>query len=176
MTSPVTAKNPELNHMEENNEDITQSLVATFMIDERYYGISTSVVREVVRVGEITPVHHSPDFILGIMNLRGRIVTVIDLGRKLSLNSLEVSGQSRIFIAEWKQEHVGLLVDRVGEVVPFEEEDLRPSPENLPANQAGMLHGVFHAGSILVGLLNLDTILDDSDQQKERLLQNESHK
>lgn len=159
--------------MESYNDDVIQSLVATFMVDGRYYGISTTRVREVVRIGEITPVHHSPDFILGIMNLRGRIVTVIDLGRKLCLNRAEVDAHSRIFIADWCQEHVGLLVDRVGEVVPFEEADLLPAPENLPASQAGMLQGVFRAGELLIGLLKLDAILDDSRRPEDLVMQSE---
>lgn len=159
--------------IETHSDDVTRNLVATFMVDDRYYGISTTRVREVVRIGEITPVHHSPDFIIGIMNLRGRIVTVVDLGRKLCLNRVEVNAHSRIFIADWCQEHVGLLVDRVGEVVPFEEADLLPAPENLPASQAGMLQGVFHSGKLLIGLLKLDAILDDSRHQDERMTQNE---
>ncbi len=154
--------------MEENNAEVTQSLVATFVVDDRHYGLTTSRVREVVRIGEITPVHHSPEFILGIMNLRGRIVTVVDLGRKLGLTSQALTGHSRIFIAEWQQEHVGLLVDRVGEVVPFDETELRPVPENMPASQAGMLHGVFHSGKLLIGLLNLDLILDDAPGKEDR--------
>lgn len=154
--------------MEENNDEVTQSLVATFIVDDRHYGLTTSRVREVVRIGEITPVHHSPEFILGIMNLRGRIVTVVDLGRKLGLNNQALTGHSRIFIAEWQQEHVGLLVDRVGEVVPFDAAELRPVPENMPAAQAGMLHGVFHSGKLLIGLLNLDLILDDAPGKEDR--------
>ena len=158
---------------EDYNDDVTRNLVATFMVDNKHYGISTTRVREVVRVGGITPVHHSPDFILGIMNLRGRIVTVVDLGYKIGSKKQEVNAHSRIFIVDWCQEHVGLLVDHVGEVVPFDEADLLPAPENLPASQAGMLQGVFHAGSILIGLLKIDKILDDSDPETEHSTQNE---
>ncbi len=156
----------------DTEDDVTTKLVATFVVDGRFYGLTTSRVREVVRVNEITPVHHSPEFILGIMNLRGRIVTIVDLRRKLFLNSIEMSSHTRIFIAEWCQEQVGLLVDKVGEVVPFDETDLLPVPENLPPSQACMLHGVFHSGQILIGLLNIDAILDDTHLD-DRTQQNE---
>ncbi|MFZ5952557.1 MAG: chemotaxis protein CheW [Candidatus Rifleibacteriota bacterium] len=150
----------------DENEDLTSKLVATFIVDDRLYGLTTDLVREVVRIGEITPVHHAPDFIVGIMNLRGRIVTIIDLGKKIGLNQIEIGQHSRIFIAEWQQEQIGLLVDKVGEVVPFDEACLLPVPENLPAFQAVTLKGVFHSDKMLVGLLSLDAILDEKVEDR----------
>jgi len=155
--------------MEENTVDVSASLVASFIVDDRIYGITTAKVREVVRVGEITPVHHSPEFIIGIMNLRGKIITVVDLGRKLGLKRQELTSHSRIFIAEWRQEHVGLLVDRVGEVVTYDKNNLRSVPENLPATQAAMLEGVFHADSMLIGLLDIEAILDENKSLDESI-------
>lgn len=144
------------------NTETSSGLVATFVVDGRYYGLETDVVQEVVRVGEITPVHHSPDFIVGIMNLRGRIITVVDLGQKLVRADRKIDNHTRIFIADWDQESVGLMVNKVGEVVAFDQENLVPPPENLPVAQAGMLKGVFHSGNILIGLLNLSVILDEN--------------
>ncbi|MEW6708194.1 MAG: chemotaxis protein CheW [Candidatus Riflebacteria bacterium] len=150
----------------DENEDLTSKLVATFIVDDRLYGLTTDLVREVVRIGEITPVHHAPDFIMGIMNLRGRIVTIIDLGKKIGLNQIEIGQHSRIFIAEWQQEQIGLLVDKVGEVVPFDEADLLPVPENMPTFQAATLKGVFHSDKTLIGLLSLDAILDEKVEDR----------
>ena len=155
--------------VELKQDDVNAGLVSTFLVGDRYFGINTSLVQEVVRFGEITPVHHSPEFILGVMNLRGRIVTVIDLCRKLSGKLKEATDRSRIFIVDWRQEYVGLVVDDVGEVVPFERSALFRPPDNLPMIQAEMLQGVFHAGKILVALLNVERILDDSLNQEKRL-------
>lgn len=151
-------------------KDAIDSLVATFEVGGRFYGLPTSKVQEVVRVGEITPVHHSPDFILGIMNLRGKIITVVDLSRKIFAKPQSLSNHSRIFIAEWEQEQVGLLVEKVGEVVPFDQSELLAVPENLPAAQAALLQGVFHSGKLLIGLLDVDAILDDSKLSEDRFV------
>ncbi|MBF0546380.1 MAG: chemotaxis protein CheW [Candidatus Riflebacteria bacterium] len=76
-------------------------LIATFFINDCLYGIDTQRLQEVVRISEITPVHHSPEYVLGVMNLRGRIVTVIDLGCKLLLKKLTVANyfQTLLFYA-----------------------------------------------------------------------------
>ncbi|MBF0546375.1 MAG: purine-binding chemotaxis protein CheW [Candidatus Riflebacteria bacterium] len=134
-------------------------LIATFFINDCLYGIDTQRLQEVVRISEITPVHHSPEYVLGVMNLRGRIVTVIDLGCKLLLKKLTVETFSRVFIVSWEQEYVGLLVDKIEDVVPMEEDLLRPPPENVSREQAAMFRGVFRTGEKLVTLLDLDTTL-----------------
>ena len=68
-------------------------------------------------VGELTPVRHAPDYVAGIRNLRGRIITVIDLCVRLGLGAVEIGPESRILIADWKGEPVGLLVDRVADAI-----------------------------------------------------------
>ena len=71
-------------------------------------------------VGELTPVRHAPDYVAGIRNLRGRIITVIDLCVRLGLGSVEIGPESRILIADWKGEPVGLLVRRVADAIAIE--------------------------------------------------------
>jgi purine-binding chemotaxis protein CheW len=68
-------------------------------------------VQEIVPVKKTTVIHHAPPFVRGVINLRGKVVTVIDLGEKLLLGSVEQNDENRILIVDWKQENVGLLVD-----------------------------------------------------------------
>src|SRR5215831_15099468 len=88
-------------------------LVSVFQLGNAMFGIPAAQIQEVVQMGSITPVHHAPSCIVGIRNLRGRIVTVIDLGTRLDLGEAERGPESRILIVDSEGELVGLLVDRV---------------------------------------------------------------
>lgn len=140
--------------------DEQQMLVSTFFLGEAAFGIDTEQVQEVVRVGDITPVHHAPQYVLGVMNLRGRIATVIDLGIKLDLDRTEIGPDSRIFIVEWEGEQVGLLVDRVADAIALDRADLRPPPENVRSLQGHQLKGVCSVDGRLIALLEMAAVLD----------------
>lgn len=143
-----------------HQEEAGTSLVATFLLGNTLYGLDTTNVQEIVRVGSVTRVHHAPDYILGIMNLRGKIVTIIDSGQKLSLEELKVTDESRIIILEWTGEYVGLLVDTVLDVIPLETDRVVPSPASISAGQGRYLAGVYQPeGRPLVTLLNIEAVL-----------------
>ncbi|MBF0500721.1 MAG: purine-binding chemotaxis protein CheW [Candidatus Riflebacteria bacterium] len=144
---------------DEVHEDGQQTLIVTFLVGDSRYGLETSKVQEVVRATEITPVCHAPDEVIGVMNLRGRIVTILDLGKKIGSGAQEISSESRIFIVSMGQEYVGLLVDQVSDVVPLEEGALFPPPENVHKGHIHLLSGVFQSGEFLVAQLNLDEVL-----------------
>ena len=135
-------------------------LVATFLLGESAFGVDTARVQEVVRVGDITPVHHAPDYVVGIRNLRGRIVTVIDLRWRLNLGSAEVGPDSRILIVESQGDPVGLLVDRVADTIAVDPDRLEPPPPNLHGVQARHLRGVCQGGGRLVALLDPGSVLE----------------
>ncbi len=143
--------------------DEQQMLVSTFFLGDAAFGIDTEQVQEVVRVGDITAVHHAPRFVLGVMNLRGRIVTVIDLGIKLDLNETEIGPESRIFIVEWQSEQVGLLVDRVADALALDRSDIKPPPENVRSLQGHQFKGVCSLEGRLVTLLDLAAVLEVDD-------------
>ena len=138
-----------------------QLLISTFELADALFGIDTAAVQEVVRVGTITPVHHATPSVLGIMNLRGRIVTVIDLAVKLGLGTVEIGPASRIFIVECQSESVGLLVDKVADVMTVERSDIKAAPENVGNIEGKHLSGICASpvGDKLVALLNLDAAL-----------------
>ena len=114
-----------------NPETAEDLLTATFQLggDDGIFGIEATLIQEVVMVGELTPVRHAPSYVAGIRNLRGRIITVIDLCVRLGLGAVTIGPESRILIADWKGEPVGLLVDRVDEVVEIEHSAWQPPPE-----------------------------------------------
>jgi purine-binding chemotaxis protein CheW len=147
----------------ETKEDL---LIATFQLggDDGLFGIDATLIQEVVMVGEITPVRHASDFVAGIRNLRGKIITVIDLCVRLGLGSVEIGPDSRILIADWKGEPVGLLVDRVEDAIAVEPGGLESAPPNLHGLQMQKLLGVFRSGQRLVAMLNLAAVLGADDR------------
>jgi purine-binding chemotaxis protein CheW len=151
------------------NASITEAednlLVSTFSIGDALFGIDANQVQEVVQLRKITAVHHAPDYVRGVMNLRGRVVSVIDLGEKLSLGAIESDAENRIMIVEWRQEYVGLLVARIEEVVQVETEAIKRPPENVHGVQASLITGVFQSeAGRLIGLLDIDKVLAIGDK------------
>jgi purine-binding chemotaxis protein CheW len=140
-----------------------EQLIATFLLGDNIFGIDTGMIQEVVMVGELTPVHHAPAYVAGIRNLRGRIITVVDLRVRLEMEYIEPGRESRILIVDWKNEPVGLLVDSVADTMELAEGTLQPPPPNLHGVQMEKLLGVFHCGERLGGLLDPAIVLDLSD-------------
>jgi len=138
----------------------------TFTLADEHYALRAASVNEVLRHSEITPVPGAPSFVLGIINLRGDVVTVVDARRIFGLPDGEVSSQSRIVVIELDQYIVGVLVDRVTAVVDLSEDRIESAPNtgNEAANR--FIHGVCHSEEdevllILVDFSTLATISDD---------------
>lgn len=138
-------------------------LIASFRLGDGLFGIDTERIQEVVRVGEITPVHRAPDFIVGVINLRGRIVTIVDLGARLELAPAAKTPDGRILIVDWNGEHVGLLVEEVRDVLPAGRETTFPPPGNVRGVQGHFVSGVLSRGEHLVAVLDVDAVLSDRE-------------
>lgn len=149
-----------------NPQSTEEFLVATFQLggNDGVFGLDAILIQEVVMVGEITPVRHAADYVAGIRNLRGRIITVIDLCVRLGLGSVHIGPESRILIADWRGEPVGLLVDRVADAIALEAGDLEAAPPNLNGVQMQKLRGVFRSGERLGALLDLATVLGSDER------------
>ncbi len=114
-------------------------------------------VQGVVRYEQATPVPRAPEIVQGVINLRGQVIPVVDLTRKLLNATFEPGPYARIVVAESDAGIVGLAVDAASEVVQFAEEDIRPAPESaLSSETAGAFAGVVEHEGRLVILLNLD--------------------
>lgn len=141
---------------------------ATFQAAGALYGVEMLRLQEVVNVQEITPVHQAGDDVVGVINLRGSIVTVLDPGWRLQRERLHFGPTSRIVILEQGEERVGILVDRVAETMTIERDRLLPPPANLHSAQPGLFLGVHQAGSDLVCILNVDALLHESTSTGSR--------
>jgi purine-binding chemotaxis protein CheW len=101
----------------------------TFLLEGECFGVPISVVREINRVTEVTPVPKSPPFVKGVMNLRGKIIPVIDLRLKFDLQPSEYTRDTCIIVTETPLGLVGNIVDAVKEVVEFDPSEIEPAPQ-----------------------------------------------
>ena len=106
--------------------------LATFFLADEEYGVDVRVVQEIIRVADITQVPRAPDFIKGVINLRGRIIPVVDLKRKLGLGDVDVSRQARIVVVKLRDRLIGLLVDGASQVLKVPVASIEAAPEEVP--------------------------------------------
>jgi purine-binding chemotaxis protein CheW len=136
-------------------------LLATFYVRHALCALDAAGIQEVIRLGPLTPVRHAPAEIAGIVNLRGKIVTILDLGLRLGFPPASPSRESRVFIIEDRNEFVGLLVDRVDEVVETDPAQWGALPSNLGVLQARFFHGVCRIGDRVIALLEPSQVMAD---------------
>ncbi|MGD0835042.1 MAG: chemotaxis protein CheW [Polyangia bacterium] len=136
-----------------------QVLAITFLVSGSLFGMEASFVQEVVHLTTITKVHHAASCVIGVMNLRGHISTVIDLSARLGLGAADLTGGERIIIVEWMGERIGLVVDEMQDVLALDRESIRPAPENVRSAQSQRMTGVFGAGTRIVAMLDLEKVL-----------------
>ena len=142
-------------------DDVNGLLLVTFGLVNAWYGMEASQVQEVILVANNTVVYHAPAYVRGIINLRGKIVTVLDLGLKLGLSQHLVDENSRIIIVDWNHEQVGLLVEVVAEVINLNQDQIDPVPLNISEGLRSFLNGVCNDENRLIGILNLDKVLTE---------------
>lgn len=145
------------------DEDFGPSIrCVMFTLENEIYGIQVSKIREVLRVGHIRPVPGSPYQVLGVINVRGVIVTVIDSRAMFNLSSKETDDLSRIIIVEVDDEHsVGILVDFVMEVKDIPEKKFEPL-SSTKDNASRNIQGIAHYQDSVIILLDVDTMFQDS--------------
>ncbi|MFN3238650.1 MAG: chemotaxis protein CheW [Pseudomonadales bacterium] len=135
----------------------------TFRLSGETYGVNVMQVQEVLRYTEIAPVPGAPDYVLGIINLRGNVVTVIDTRNRFSLEDDEVTDATRIVIVEADEHVVGLLVDSVAEVVYLRQSEIENPPNAGHDDSARFIQGVCNKNDELLILVELEKILTDQE-------------
>lgn len=139
--------------------DTGEIQLATFCLGDLLLGINIHQVQEINRNLEITPVPHAPEAVRGVANLRGEVVSIIDLGRVLGLAPAEITRLTRNVIVQDGGEQVGLLVDRIADVVSANVDEMDPLPENLGDLDADYFQGVFKLDDNLLVVLNVSRTL-----------------
>ncbi len=144
-----------------SNDEVLQWV--TFQLEEETYGINVMQVREVLRYTEIAPVPGAPDYVLGIINLRGNVVTVIDTRSRFGLMEGEVTENTRIIVIESERQVIGILVDSVAEVVYLRSSEIDTTPSVGTDESAKFIQGVSNRDGKLLILVDLNKLLTDDE-------------
>ncbi len=134
---------------------------STFYVGGALCGINILNIQEINKHFEITKVPQASDYVEGILNLRGRIVTIIDLGRKLGLDSVNKNKDNRNIIVNSEDEHIGLLVDGISDVVTAKKEGIEPAPSNIGGVKGKFFQGVLKTEKQLIAILDIDEVLKE---------------
>jgi purine-binding chemotaxis protein CheW len=146
---------------EQHTETERTALLATFAVRDALCALDAAHIQEVIRLGPLTPVRHAPAEVAGILNLRGRIVTILDIGLRLGNPKAVPNGASRIIIMEHLHEFIGLLVDRVDDVIEVEPSQWERPPANVSAGQSRFFKAVCRVGGKVITLLDPVQIVTD---------------
>lgn len=137
--------------------------IVVFELGDERYGLDIATVYEIIRHQPITAVPQAPAFVEGVINLRGRIIPVVDLRDRFGMATGELTRASRIVVAEAAGTRVGLVVDGVSEVLMVPSDAIEPTPEVAAGVEAAYLRGIAKLGERLIILLALDGLFGEAD-------------
>lgn len=132
---------------------------STFCIDNLFFGIEVLRVQEVLRYLEMTSVPLAPDVIEGLINLRGQIVTAVDMRRRLGLPKRKEGETPMNMVVRSEEGAVSLLVDEIGDVLQVPTDSYEPPPDNVPREQREIIDGVYKLDGKLLLVLNSERVL-----------------
>ncbi len=133
----------------------------TFKLDGETYGVNVMEVQEVLRVTDIAPVPGAPGYVLGIINLRGNVVSVLDTRRRFGLQTTESNDATRIVIIESGGQTVGIRVDAVAEVLDVDSSEIEFSPDVGNEESSRYISGMVSRGEELVILVDVSKIISE---------------
>ncbi|MCG8529349.1 MAG: chemotaxis protein CheW [Desulfovibrionales bacterium] len=151
-----------MNEAQKKQDDELMQLV-TFSIGEEEFGVDILKVQEIIRTMEITKVPKAPNFVEGVINLRGKVIPIIDLRRRFGLSSKEHDKHTRIIVIEINNMIVGFVVDSVSEVLRIPASTVEPPPAVVAGMESEYISGVGKLQDRLLILLDLDRLLSNED-------------
>ncbi|MBL4902483.1 chemotaxis protein CheW [Desulfocapsa sp. AH-315-G09] len=154
--------------MDRENTGTNKNLVelSTFLVGDALCGMDILKIQEINKLIDMTSVPQAPSYVLGILNLRGQIITSIDLSKKLGLGETNLSNDPRNIIVNSKGEHIGLLVKKISDVVQADTSKFEPPPSNMGGIQGEFFTGVYKTKDKLIGILDVEKVLRLEDNKK----------
>jgi len=151
------------NHTQKKDADLLQ--MVTFNIGGEEFGVEILTVQEIIRMMQITRVPKAPDFVEGVINLRGKVIPVIDLRKRFGMDSRGHDKNTRIVVVEINKMIVGFIVDSVSEVLRIPADTVEPPPPVVAGLDSEYISGVGKLEDRLLILLDLDRLLSREEQQ-----------
>lgn len=140
--------------------------IVVFKLGSELFASDINPVKEIRRVDEITPVPQAPDFVEGIISLRGQIFPVIDLGKRFNKKQHELTNDSRIIVIDIPGSQYGMIVDSVKEVQRIKREDIEAAPELVTRGSQKFLQGVVKKEQKLILLVDVEKILTEGEKKE----------
>ena len=148
---------------DEENEDTQQGKFLTFHLGEEVYGIEIRYVTEIIGIQKITEVPDMPDFIKGVINLRGQVIPVMDVRTRFRMEPREYDDRTCVIVVRINDLSIGLVVDTVNEVQDIEDKDISPPPSISKKASSRFLQGMGKVGDQVRILLNVSTLLYEEE-------------
>ncbi len=140
--------------------------IVGFRIGDETYGVRISAVREIVRVPAITAVPNAPDYIEGVINLRGKIIPVMDLRKRFGINNVEPNKKNRILVVELENKVLGLIVNSASEVLKIPPSDIEMPNTMFQEGEVSYVTGVGKLHGRLVILLDIGKLLQRGELRR----------
>ena len=149
------------------NENVQreEEQLVVFNLSGETYGVDISAIREIIRMQVITEVPKTPDFVEGVINLRGKVIPVIDLHKRFDLPLAEETTNTRIMVVEVESITVGMIVDSVSEVLRISKDSIDPPPPVVSGVDSAYLRGVGKLHDKLIILLDLNQVLQEKEKK-----------
>ncbi len=152
-----------MNDSRNTSADTTGGEYLSFTLGNEHYGVDILKVQEIRGYDAVTRVPDAPDYIKGVINLRGTIVPVIDLRLKLRLDEARYDAFTVMIVLNVEDRVVGIVVDSVSDVIPLNAEQIRPTPEFGAAVDTRFISGIGTQDDRMLILLDIETLLDTAD-------------
>jgi purine-binding chemotaxis protein CheW len=132
----------------------------TFTLNQQLFGIPIQVVREINQLPEITPVPQAPEAVAGVINLRDKMIPVVDLRRKFDLPAKDYSRETCVIVVDGKQGQVAAIVDTVASVLPLSQAQIEAPPSLVQQSETSPILGLARTGQQVIVLLNMAVLVD----------------
>ncbi|MCM1460697.1 MAG: chemotaxis protein CheW [Bacteroides sp.] len=148
-----------------NDDSNEKGKYMTFKSGNEYFGLAIQYVNEIIQMQEITAIPETEDYIKGLINLRGKVVPVIDVRLRFKQKPIEYNDRTCIIVINVKSTVVGLIVEKIAEVVEINEDNILPPPKIGHAEKAQnkYVYGIGKVGTAVKLLLDPDKLLNDED-------------
>ena len=148
--------------------DVEKEQFMTFRCENEIYGVSIKYVNEIIGLSQITAIPETEDYIRGLINLRGKIIPVIDVRIRFGKQPLEYNDRTSVIVLDVNTTVIGIIVDGIDEVVAFAEDEITPPPSvsSLESQSRKYVFGIGRVGNDVKLLLDPDKLINGSEKEK----------
>jgi purine-binding chemotaxis protein CheW len=146
---------------------VTEEQSVIMELGDETYGVNIGLVQEIIRMQAITSLPGTPEFVEGVINLRGKVIPVIDLKRRLGVEVAPVTDESRIVVVDVRGQTIGMVVDGVSEVLRIPSDTVEPPASAVKTGDSDYINGIAKLEDRMVILLNLDKVMAWQEEERK---------